>query len=65
MEDSQYFSINYPEFGGNVGTIWGKLQQEKDFCDITLACIGKYFVTTEKILKPLWLQRKLEKIFKN
>ena len=50
MENSQHSRITYPEFENNIGTIWRELQQEKDFCDMTLGCNGRRIYAHKAII---------------
>ena len=41
MVDDENFRLLLNEFEENVKTSWQELQNEKDFCDVPLACEDK------------------------
>lgn len=38
MAGTEVFRLHFNHFGPTVSTTWQSLRQEKDFCDVTLAC---------------------------
>jgi len=50
MENNSIYSLNLNDFSNNVTTVWQELRQEKDFCDVTLACEGKQIEAHKVIL---------------
>lgn len=50
MENNSIYSLNLNDFSHNVTTAWQELRQEKDFCDVTLACEGKQMEAHKVIL---------------
>ena len=49
MTSGENFCLRLNEFERNVKTYWQQLQDEKHFCDVTLACDDGH-IKTHKIL---------------
>ena len=49
MAGGEQFFLQSNEFVSNIKTFWKELEDEKDFCDVTLAC-GDKQIKTHKVV---------------